>query len=283
VVDGQKADTLSKALEAAPDSTARPMIQELERGQFIRGRLFDEQKSNVAKYRELVIGRGGVLSLIHYELLTSLLAPVPGALGLFLRSRFYRGLFRRAGTGLIIGRNVVIRHADNMSLGHRVVVDDQAVLDARGAGVDGLFIGNEVIIGRGAMIVSKYGPVVIGEQTNIGSNTVVCAMGRITIGKSVLIAGGCYISGGLYHTDRIDMPIAEQGIYTRGPVEIGDGSWLGMGVIVVDGVKIGKGCVVAAGAVVTRSLPDYAVAAGVPAVVKRIRELEHSTPSTPTR
>lgn len=249
-------------------------IQELGKDNFIRGRLFQGKPSEVAKYQGLVTGRTGLSALLKYELITNLFGPIPGALGLVLRRRFYKSLFQEVGRGLVIGRNVVVRYPDQIRIGDRVVLDDQSVLDARGAGKGGIVIADEVFIGRGAVIQSKYGPISIGEKTNIGGNALLCAMGGVTIGKSVLVAGGCYISGGMYHTERTDLPIAEQGIYTRGPVSIGDGSWIGMGAIILDGVTIGKGCVVAAGAVVTRDLPDDAVAAGVPADIKRIRRSE---------
>jgi acetyltransferase-like isoleucine patch superfamily enzyme len=63
----------------------------------------------------------------------------------------------------------------------------------------------------------------------------------------------------------------EQGLYSNGPVVIEDDVWLGAGAIVLDGVRIGKGCIVGAGAVVTKDLPDYAIAIGVPAKVTKMR------------
>ncbi|NEQ84957.1 MAG: maltose O-acetyltransferase [Moorea sp. SIO2I5] len=86
------------------------------------------------------------------------------------------------------------------------------------------------------------------------------------------MAGNCYIGGGRYLSDRLDIPMMEQGVYSKGPVVIGDDVWLGAGAIVLDGVRIGKGCIIGAGAVVTKDLPDYAVAIGVPARVIRMRQ-----------
>ena len=64
----------------------------------------------------------------------------------------------------------------------------------------------------------------------------------------------------------------EQGVYSKGPVVIGDDVWLGAGAMVLDGVQIGKGCIVGAGSVVTKNLPDYAVAVGVPAKILKNRK-----------
>jgi acetyltransferase-like isoleucine patch superfamily enzyme len=245
--------------------------RELDKNQLIRQRLFKSRQSSGAKYHSLVTGRTGLLSLLRYEFTTTLLGGIPGAFGLLLRRLLYRGLFRNCGPGLILGRGVTIRHADKISLGRDVVIDDFCVLDGRGAGEEGLVIEDEVIINRGTIVQSKFGAIRIGTGTNIGAGCHLCAMGGIDIGEAVLITGSCTISGGRYHTESLDTPIMQQGAYTRGPISIGRGCWLGMKVLVLDGVSIGQGCAIGAGAVVNHDLPEYAVAAGVPAQVIRIR------------
>ena len=96
-------------------------------------------------------------------------------------------------------------------------------------------------------------------------------MSGITIGHSVLVSGNCYIGGGLYISDRLDIPMMDQGLYSKGPVVIEDDVWLGAGVVVLDGVQIGRGSIVGAGAVVAKDLPDYAIAVGIPADVIKFR------------
>jgi acetyltransferase-like isoleucine patch superfamily enzyme len=59
----------------------------------------------------------------------------------------------------------------------------------------------------------------------------------------------------------------DQGIYSTGPVILGEDVWLGAGVIVLDGVRVGKGSIIGAGAVVTKEIPEYSIAVGVPARV----------------
>ena len=75
---------------------------------------------------------------------------------------------------------------------------------------------------------------------------------NVRLGRGVYVGHGAQIDG--YHSGR---------------VAIGDGSWIGAGARILGGVQIGRGCVVAAGAVVTRSVPDNTLVAGVPAVPKR--------------
>ena len=182
-------------------------IRELADNNFIRDHLMQTDRSELSKYQELVTGERGILGLFKYELITTLSGPIPGALGLSIRRPLYRSLFREVGKSLILGRNVVIRHADKIRIGNRVVIDDQCMIDARGSGQAGVLIGDGVVINRGSIIQAKYGPVEIGPETSIGGNTLICSMGRVEIGAAVLIAGGCYISGGMYHTESVDTPI----------------------------------------------------------------------------
>jgi acetyltransferase-like isoleucine patch superfamily enzyme len=67
------------------------------------------------------------------------------------------------------------------------------------------------------------------------------------------------------------IPIVEQPLTSRGDIIIEDEAWISTGVIILDGVRVGKGAVVGAGSVVTRDIPDNAIAYGVPAKVIKMR------------
>ena len=71
--------------------------------------------------------------------------------------------------------------------------------------------------------------------------------------------------------DRIDIPMMRQGFVEEKPVYIGDDVWIGDRVIILPGVHVGDGCVIAAGSVVTKDVPRYTVVGGVPAKVIRER------------
>jgi acetyltransferase-like isoleucine patch superfamily enzyme len=90
------------------------------------------------------------------------------------------------------------------------------------------------------------------------------------------IASGC----ALYSYDHGILPnmlIGKQPLQSKGRILIDDDAWLGFGVIVLSGVRIGKGAVVGAGSVVTRDIPDGAIAVGSPArVIKMRSELQES-------
>ena len=227
--------------------------------------------SLLKNYQAKVLGNNKFLSLVEYELITLLFGHLAGGLGYLLRKRFYHLLFKNVGSGVIFGKGIVLRHSQKITLKDRVAVDDYVLLDANGAGAEGITIEEDVIVSRNCVIQGKTGSMVVGKQTIIGCNTIISSTTGISIGNSVLIAGNCYIGGGRYISDRLDIPMMEQGVYSKGPVVIGDDVWLGAGAIVLDGVRIGKGCIVGAGAVVTKDLPDYAVAVGVPAKVTKMR------------
>jgi acetyltransferase-like isoleucine patch superfamily enzyme len=71
----------------------------------------------------------------------------------------------------------------------------------------------------------------------------------------------------------------DQGVYSTGPVILGEDVWLGAGVIILGGIRIGKGSIIGAGSVVTRDIPEYSIAVGVPARVVKVRA-GHLPPTT---
>lgn len=114
----------------------------------------------------------------------------------------------------------------------------------------------------------------LGEYSFIGCNAVIGAGGGIRIGKHVLIGQSVNIHAESHVFDDPSRLIREQGIHYQGIV-IEDDVWVGSKVTILDGVKIGRGAIVAAGAVVTRSVPSMTIAAGIPARIIKHRVLEH--------
>lgn len=107
------------------------------------------------------------------------------------------------------------------------------------------------------------------DGVTIGHFNHIYATKKIVIEKNVLTADRVYISDNLHGYKDISIPIKMQPIIQRGEVVIGEGSWLGENVCVL-GVKIGKNCVIGSNSVVTKDIPDYCVAVGIPAkVIKR--------------
>ena len=246
-------------------------MKEISSSKIIRKKLADGNASPIRTYIDLTVGQVGLLKFLSHEFLTSCLGPMPGGIGFYLRKKCYPALFKKVGNGLIIGRNVIIRHPDKIVLGNNVTIDDNCLIDARGAGPEGLVLEDHVIINRNSMIQAKAGPIHLGKRTSIGSNSVIVSLDGVDFGEAVLTAGGCQISAGAYHFDDPVVAVMDQGAYAKGPITIGEKSWLGTGVIVLDGISIGAGSVIGAGAVVTKDVPEGCVAVGVPARVVKCR------------
>lgn len=119
------------------------------------------------------------------------------------------------------------------------------------------------------------GDIELGE--NVSINPYACLSGKVTIGNGVRIASHVSIVGFNHGFDDIETPIYRQPLTSLG-IEIGDDVWIGANAVVLDGVKIGRGAVIAAGAVVTKNIPAMAIAGGVPARVLRYRGEKTAAP-----
>ena len=236
----------------------------------IQKELFDEKKSKVDKYRDLVIGRPGLGPLLAYELVMMTSGWVPGALGLFLRSKLYPKILGRVGRNVVFGANVTIRHPHKIQIGDNVVIDDQCCLDAKGTDNEGIVIGEGVFIGRNTILSCKNGDIIIEDKANLGFNCEIFSASRVRIGKRILMAAYTYLVGGDHLYDRIDVPVLEQGRTARG-IDVDYNVWLGTHVVVTDGSRICSDAIIGAGAVVVGEIPEFAIATGIPAKVLRDR------------
>lgn len=123
-------------------------------------------------------------------------------------------------------------------------------------------------------ITNHYGgykpSIKIGEGTHIGPYNAISSINQIIIGNNVLFGPYVHINDHSHNYEDIDIPIIQQPAYSKGPIVIEDDCWLGFGCHVMAGVTIGKHSVIGANSVVTKDIPSYSVAVGVPAkVVKK--------------
>lgn len=128
-------------------------------------------------------------------------------------------------------------------------------------------MGNNVNIERNAI----FGPQLeIDDNSGIGINCEV--YGPVTIGKNVMMGPEVIIYTSGHKHDRTDIPMIEQGSDEAKRVIVGDDVWIGRRAMIMPGVTIGNGCIIGAGAVVTKDIPDYSIAGGVPAKVLKNRK-----------
>ncbi|MCF2497027.1 acyltransferase [Dyadobacter chenhuakuii] len=125
-------------------------------------------------------------------------------------------------------------------------------------------IGDNSMVEDFTTINNGVGEVRIGNNSLIGLGNVI--IGPITVGNNVILAQNIVASGLNHNYADIRQPIHQQGVSVA-PIVIEDDCWIGANTVITAGVRIGKHCVIAAGAVVTKNIPPYSVAVGNPARV----------------
>lgn len=127
-------------------------------------------------------------------------------------------------------------------------------------------LGRRSVVESYACINNAVGDVIIGDYTRIGLHCTI--IGPVNIGNHVNLAQGITVTALNHNFADGELRIDQQGVSTQ-PVSIGDDVWIGTNAVILPGVTIGKHVVIAAGAVVTKDIPDNSLAMGVPATVRK--------------
>jgi acetyltransferase-like isoleucine patch superfamily enzyme len=166
---------------------------------------------------------------------------------------FYRRAFASLGPGSAIYKPMLLSNPRYMRLGKNVLIRKGARLEA--------------------VLTDKDNPpyLEIGDNVNIEQNVHIVCHSRVVIGNGVSITGHCAIVDVIHPYENVNDPVKVgcRIALDRSFVEIGDGTFLGFGAVILPNVRIGRGCVVGTLAVVTRDVPDRSVVAGNPAKVIR--------------
>jgi acetyltransferase-like isoleucine patch superfamily enzyme len=216
--------------------------------------------------------------------------PVPSLLGVLVRRSIWllRGLLK---TLLLQGRprfvfmapDVNLRNASLVEFGHGVTLERGVIID--GLSRQGIRLGDNVMIGAyttvlAGMISSLGDGVYISRNSSCGPYSYIGAGGRITIGENVIMGQHVSFHAENHNFDRTDVPVRSQGVSRKGIV-IDEDCWVGANAVFLDGCHVGRGCVVAAGAVVRGEFPPYSIIGGVPARVLRSRLPQESAIGSP--
>lgn len=180
------------------------------------------------------------------ELWIALFAWMPTPLGMGLRLLAWRWLFRQCGS---------VRFGTGLSL----------------VGCRGMQLGNGVRLGRGCVVTATNGELVLGDNVAISPFAHVGAdAGRIEIGRQTAIGPGTVIRAANHRIARQDIPMMQQG-HVPGRIVIEEDVWIGANCVITPDVRIGRGAVVGAGAVVTRNVAPCSIVGGVPAKLIAMR------------
>ncbi len=187
-----------------------------------------------------------------------------------------RRLLRYIGDRSYVSPRAQIK-CPRLQMGPRCFIDDYVTIYAHPGAQGEVCLEKNVHIYRWSIVElgRGEGSLHIGSDTYIQSGCILNAfVGSITIGANCMIAHRCAFTPYQHDFANTSRPMREQALVSQGDVVIEDDVWLGLNVCVMDGVTIGKGAVVGAGAVVTKDIPPYAIAGGVPARVIRFRGTE---------
>jgi acetyltransferase-like isoleucine patch superfamily enzyme len=191
--------------------------------------------------------------------------------GMLVRWRFgsAKGLF-------LIGKGVTIRQASFIHAGKNFIAQDHCEIN--GLSQKGLVFGDKVTIGSYAIIrpTNLYGGeagvgLKVGNNSSIGPYAYIGCSGYIEIGDNVMMSPRVSIYSENHNFSETTLPMIEQGV-TRSFVKIEDDCWLAANSVILAGVTVGKGSVVAAGSIVTKDVPPYSIVAGNPARIIKSRK-----------
>ena len=181
----------------------------------------------------------------------------PGGIGGRARHAYYGRRFKKLGGSTDLGLHLLVLGPHRISIGSSFSCWRQCTLAA-----------------------CDDGRIDIGDRVAMNANVYLnaCTGGTIQIGSDVSIGPNVVMRTSDHRFDAIDRPIREQG-HISGTITIDDDVWIAANVTVVGGVRIGRGSVVAAGAVVVRDVDAYTLVAGVPAKFIRSRTSADARPN----
>jgi len=193
----------------------------------------------------------------------------------YVRGSLKRIFFKRSRGIVLAGKGVSIRYSHYLETGKDFIIEDYAEINCKSN--RGIVTGDRVTIGKHAIIrpTNAYGGAIgeglrIGNNSSIGPFAYIGCSGFIDIGDNVIMGPRVGIFAENHHFDNLKIPIREQGV-KRSFVKINDDCWIASNVVILAGVTIGKGCVIASGSVVTKDIPPFSVVAGIPAKVVKSR------------
>ena len=191
-----------------------------------------------------------------------------------LRGLLFKIFFKKSGI-TFISRHTKLRNCNHISLGNIVTIEERVSIN--GLTKQGIHIGNNVTLKEGVIIdsglINNIGEgLFVGDNVGISQNCFLQASGKLSIGNNVIIGPGTKIFTENHNFDDLNSFINTQGV-KRADVSIESGAWIGSNVVVLMGVTIGAGSIVAAGSVVNKDIEANTIYGGIPArkISTRIR------------
>lgn len=185
--------------------------------------------------------------------------------------------FLRKPKGMMLGRGVTFFYLSKIKWGKFLRLGDFVYVSALSK--NGIHFGNNVSIGAFSRVIvsttlNNLGDkMIIGDSVGIGEYASLGGAGGLEIGSECIIGPYFSCHPENHNYGDLNVSIRHQGVNRKG-IKIGKNCWIGSKVSILDGVELGDGCVIAAGAVVTKSFPDNSIIGGVPAIRIKTRDNE---------
>ena len=193
-----------------------------------------------------------------------------------IRGTYERIFIKRSRGLLMVGKGATLRYSNHLNTGKDLIIEEYAEVNCLSK--RGVVFGDRVTIGRFAIIrpSNSYGGLIgeglkIGNNSNIGAYNYVGCSGYIEIGDNVMLGPRVGLFAENHNFKNPDVPIKDQGV-DRKFIKIENDCWIGTNSVVLAGVTIGTGSIVAAGSIVTKDIPPFSIVAGVPAQIVKKRK-----------
>lgn len=174
--------------------------------------------------------------------------------------------------GMLLSLRYGISPSKRIMFGKRVRIVNPQYIEWGGE----IFIDDDVELCVNKTMDGVTPQLIIGKRVHFGKMNRIGCDNKIVIEDDVLFAPHVHISDRNHGFEDIHVPISRQKVTSKGPVVIGAETWLGFGCQVMSGVKIGRHCVIAAGAIVVKDVPDYSIVGGNPArILKQYNQETH--------
>jgi galactoside O-acetyltransferase len=221
---------------------------------------------NFRRYVVRVTGERSLRRWAWQGTILTLFGGLPTVFGSVIRGRTHRTVLGSMGRGCFVEKGVRWQVPSRVFLGQRVMVGERCFIDAHSLS-GRIELMDDVWLSRDSYLVAgRDAEIVVEANAYIGHRCLFYGHGGIHLGRDALLANDVQLICGNHTYAHRDIPIRAQPTEER-PIVIEDDVWLGASAIVLGGVTIGEGSVVGAGAVVTRDLPPYSIARGVPAQI----------------
>jgi len=199
---------------------------------------------------------------------------------LWFRKLKYIVLLRTKYAGIgYVGKNVVIEEGVKLSARRNIHLEDNVHIGRYTALLasdkkESIKIGKDTYIHPFCTLRAFKGYIHVGKECSLNPYSAIYGDGGVEIGNYVRIASHVVIVASEHNWEDPNIPIHFQGIRSKG-IKIGNDVWIGTHCVILDGVSIGNGAIVGAGAVVTKDVPPYSIVVGIPAKVIKKRTQEN--------